>query len=87
MTAEEIRKKIDDLTRRTEAANTKRAEIAGQLQAKKTELMNLIAEIKEAGYDPKNLVEARNQAQQQLEKTIATYEKDLAQVEEALAKF
>lgn len=87
MTADEIKKKIEDLQKRTEVVVKKKATFGGQLQAKKEELAALIKEIKAAGYDPKNLVSERDKAQKELEEMISTYETDLTQVEDALAVY
>lgn len=87
MTPEELRKKIDDLSKRTEAANTKKSTLSGRLQAKKEELAQLIVEIKAAGYDPKTLREERDKVQTQLTEMIQTYESDLVAVENALASY
>lgn len=87
MTADEIKKKIEDLQKRTDVVVKKKAAFGGQLQAKKEELAALIKEIKAAGYDPKNLVSERDRAQKELEAMISTYETDLVQVEDALAGY
>jgi len=87
MTPEELRKKIDDLSKRTEAANTKKSTLSGRLQAKKEELAQLIVEIKAAGYDPKTLREERDKVQTQLTEMIQTYEADLVAVENAHASY
>ena len=87
MTPEELRKKIDDLTKRTEVVNTKKSNLNGKLQVKKEELAQLIVEIKAAGYDPKTLREERDKVQAQLTDMIASYETDLAAVESALAGY
>lgn len=87
MTPDEIKKKIDDLQRRTDAVATKKANFGGQLQAKKQELADLIKEIKAAGYDPKSLVSERDKAQTELEQMISVYETDLVQVETSLASY
>lgn len=86
-TPEEIKKKIDDLARRTDAVNRKKSELLGLLQAKKDELAALVKEIKAAGLDPKNLTAERDKAKADLESMIESYEKDLAATEKALAAY
>lgn len=86
-TPEEIKKKIDDLARRTDAVNRKKSELLGLLQAKKDELAALVKEIKAAGLDPKNLTAERDKAKADLESMIEAYEKDLAATEKALAAY
>lgn len=87
MTTDEIKKKIDELSKRTDIAAKKKATVTGQLQAKKEELADLVKEMKAAGIDPKNLVNERDRAQKELEEMLTAYEKDLAQVETALASY
>lgn len=84
---DQIRAKIDELRERHAEANSKRDKLHGQLEAKKEELLALSAEIKEAGYDPKNLKKERDAAQAELATLVAAFEKDLAAVEAALAEF
>jgi uncharacterized protein YoxC len=87
MNTEEIKKKIDELQKRTDTVVKKKAAFGGQLQAKKEELATLVSEIKAAGYDPKTLVTERDRAQAELLAMIETYETDLARAEDALALF
>lgn len=87
MTPEEMKKKIDELSRRTQEVRAKKAGLKGQLQAKREELDRLIKEIKAAGYDPKKLKEERDKKKAEVEAAIASFEKDLSEVEAALAKF
>jgi len=86
-TPEEIKAKIADLQTRHEAVTTRRASLGGQLHAKKEELATIIQEVREAGYDPKNLPGERDKAQQELEDLIEEFEQKLAAVEEALSAF
>jgi uncharacterized protein YoxC len=86
-TPDELKKKIDDLAKRTEAVNKKKAELTGLLQAKKDELATLIKEIKAAGLDPKTLGASREKARTDLEAEIDAYEKDLKATEQALAAY
>lgn len=87
MTPDELRKKIDDLAKRTEAVNTKKSNLSGKLQAKKEELAQLVLEIKAAGYDPRTLREERDKVQTELTEMIKTYESDLVSVEQALSSY
>jgi SMC interacting uncharacterized protein involved in chromosome segregation len=86
-TPEELKKKIEDLAKRTDTVNKKKSELVGLLQAKKDELANLIKEIRAAGLDPKNLSAEREKAKTDLEAMISTYEKDLLATEQALAAY
>jgi chromosome segregation ATPase len=87
MTPDEIKKKIDDLQKRTDAVATKKAQFGGQLQAKKEELAALIKEIKAAGYDPKTLVGERDKAKAELEQMLGEYESDLTKTESAFSAY
>ncbi len=84
---DQIKQKLDELTRRYGTASKKRAEFQGQLQAKKQELMTLKAEIEAAGFDPKNLKKERDALETELVTLLSTFEKELAEVEAALAAF
>jgi len=87
LTPEDLKKKIDDLSRRTDVASKKKAQLEGQLTQVKENLADLISEIKAAGYDPKTLSAERDKAEAQLLKEIADYETKLANVESALAEY
>lgn len=87
MTPEDLKKKVDDLIRRTDSFNKKKAGVGGQLEAKKEELAALITEIRQAGHDPKNLASERDKAEQTLTEMVVTYEKDLQAAEQAIAVF
>lgn len=87
MTPEELRKKIEDLSKRTDVVNTKKSTLSGKLQAKKEELAQLIVEIKAAGYDPKTLRQERDKVQAELTDLVTSYESDLVAVETALAGY
>ena len=87
MTPDELRRKIDDLAKRTETVNNKKATQSGKLQARKDELAALITEVRAAGYDPKTLREERDKAQATLVEMVKDYETKLVAVETALASY
>jgi len=87
MTPDEIKRKIDDLQKRTDAVAKKKAQFSGQLQAKKEELAALIKEVKAAGYDPKTLVGDRDRAKAELEQMLGDYESELTKTEAAFTAF
>jgi chromosome segregation ATPase len=87
MSPEEIKRKIDDIQKRYDSAVQKRAGVSGQLQAKREELAAIIQEIKTAGYDPKTLASDRDEAERVLVTKVAEYEKQLSEIETALAPF
>jgi len=84
---EALQNKLGDLTKRLTKVTEKKAGLRGQLEAKKQELVDLIEEIKAAGYDPKKLKEERDKKAAELQTMMASFEKELAEVEEALASF
>jgi len=84
---DELKRKVDDLLRRHGEVTQKKAELRGQLEAKKAELVSLGNEIKAAGFDPRKLKEQRDQAEQDLETLVRSFEQDLKEVEQALAAF
>ena len=85
--ADEVETKVKDLMTRHASVLQRKAALSGQLQAKKEELVALVAEIKAAGYDPKNLSEECKKAKADLEVAVASFETDLIGVEKALAVF
>ena len=87
MTPDDIRRKIEDLQARHAAVTAKKNSLGGQLQAKKDELAALIVEIRAAGYDPKKLIAEKEKAQQELEAMLLDFEKNLGEVERALAAY
>ena len=87
MPDDDIKKKIEALQRRWTAASQEKAGLEGQLRAKKEELAAVVKEIREAGYDPKNIARERDQAREELEKIIAQVETELTEIETALAAF
>jgi len=84
---DQYKQRLDDLTRRFNAAGKKRSEYRGQLEAKKDELVALKREIEAAGFDPKNLRKERDKLEAELVANMDTFEKELAEVETALAAF
>ena len=84
MTPDEIKKRVESALARTDAANQAKANLGGQLQAKKDELAALVKEIRAAGYEPKTLAAARDKIQAELEVMILEYEKKLDAVETAI---
>lgn len=87
MTPDEIKSKIEGLQKRYNAVVQTKAGLAGQLQAKKEELATIVQEIRAAGYDPKKLSEERDRVKQELEDQISKLDKELTEVETALAAF
>ena len=87
MSPEELRQKVEGLLKRADAVNKRKASLSGQLEAKKTELANLVDEIRAAGYDPKNIVAERDRVQQELEAQVAAFEQNLVAAETAITQF
>jgi septal ring factor EnvC (AmiA/AmiB activator) len=87
MALDDIKTKIDALQKRYNAVVQEKAGLTGQLKAKKEELASIVKEIKDAGYDPKNLTQERDRVKSELEGMIATLDSELTEVEAALAAF
>jgi chromosome segregation ATPase len=84
---EQLKAKVDELTRRHDAVGSTKSRLKGQLDAKKQELLELSQEIKAAGYDPKKLKEERDKVQSELKSMIKSFENDLVEVEQSMALF
>lgn len=84
---DQIKQRVDELTRRFNSAAEKRSKYRGQLEAKKEELVALKQEIEAAGLDPKNLKKARDQLETELLSLMDAFDKELVEVETALATF
>lgn len=84
---DQIKQRVDELTRRFNAASKKKAEFRGQLEAKKEELVALKHEIEAAGFDPKNLKKEKDRLETELVNLMDGFEKELVEVETALAAF
>lgn len=86
-TTEEIKKRIDQLSKRHAAASEKRTKLAGKLEEKKAELVKLKKEIEDAGYQPKNLKAERDRLEAELLELMETFDQELTQVEESLEEY
>ena len=78
---------IDKLKKRQEAARDKKGRLAGQLEAAKQRFMEIVAKVKEAGYDPRTLRDTVAEKEQELTERVAAFEVTLTDVEEQLATF
>lgn len=87
MALDQIKQRVEALTKRHAAASKKKSELKGQLEAKKQELVELKKEIEAAGFDPKNLKEEKTRLESELVEMIDAFEKELAEVEQALAAY
>lgn len=85
MHSDEIRKRVERALQRKDTVDQNKAALGGQLQAKKEELAALVKEIRDAGYEPKNLAQARDKVQAELEAMIVSFEKELDTAETAIA--
>ena len=84
---DEIKKRIEALQRRHTQAQQRKAGAAGQLQARKDELASIVQEIRDAGYDPKQITQLREQAEAELLTEIEKYEAALTEIETVLNGF
>lgn len=81
-----LQKQVEDLSRRHKAAASKKAELKGRLEAKKQELVALGEEIRNHGYDPKNLKAEKERVEAELKAELKAFEEELTAVEQALAE-
>ena len=84
---DQIKARLADLERRHKAVGSKKTKLQGQLEAKKQELVSLKDEIEAAGYDPKSLKQEKARVEQTLIQDMDAFEKDLKEVEAAIASF
>lgn len=84
---QEIQRKIEDLQKRHSAVVQKKASVTGQLEAKKQELAAIVQEIRDAGYDPKQIGQERDRVKAELEGLIQKLDQELTEVESSLATF
>lgn len=84
---DEIRQRVAKIHKRRDKANDDRSRLNGILDTKKQELAALVAEITEAGYDPKRLKETRDIALAELQTACEQSEKDLDVVEESIRQY
>ena len=82
---DQLKQRLDELTRRYNTAGKKRSEYRGQLEAKKEELVSLKREIEAAGFDPKNLKQDHDRLKGEVVSLMDVFEKELSEVETALA--
>ena len=80
---DQIQARVEELTRRHNAAASKQSKLSGILEGKKQELLRLRQEIVDAGFDPKTLREEQVRLKDELEKLMAKFDAELAVVERA----
>lgn len=80
---EQIQARVDDLTKRHNAASTKQSKLGGVLEEKKQELLRLKQEIVAAGFDPKTLRDEKVRLEAELELLITKFDSELTDVERA----
>lgn len=84
---DELRSKIDNLQQRHEKVLKRKAELSGELKARKEELSALIKEIKDAGFNPNTIADDKARAQKELEDLMVEFERNLTDAEGALASY
>jgi chromosome segregation ATPase len=84
---DQIRARLADLEKRYATCNTRKSKLQGQLEAKKQELLALKEEIEAAGFNPRQLKQAMETAKKDLVTKMEEFERNLVQVEQAIADF
>lgn len=75
-----------ELNENLKTLTEKKIRLEEQFNSKKKDLTDLVQEIKEAGYDPRKLGEVIKEKEDNLQKAIGTFEKDLQKVSEQLTE-
>lgn len=84
---DQIKARLDDLTKRFKVVTGKKGNLSGLLQGKREELATLKKEIEAAGLDPKDLKNKREELRTEVVTLMDTFEKQLEQVEQAFEAF
>jgi chromosome segregation ATPase len=84
---DKLQEKMASLSSRHARVLRRKAELGGELKSKKDELTSLVKEIQDAGYNPKTLVEDRDNAQRELETLIEKFEEELVAAETILEDY
>jgi chromosome segregation ATPase len=84
---DQIKARLADLEKRHAACSSRKSKLEGQLDAKKQELVALKEEIEAAGYNPRQLKQAMEKAKKDLVDAMDSFERDLTEVEQAIASF
>lgn len=78
--------KFENLTKKQRMLEEKKIRLEEQYNNKKEALLELIKEIKEAGYNPKELGEIINKKEKELSEKIAQFEKELEDLSNKIAE-
>ena len=80
---EQLQARVEDLTRRHQAAATKQTKLGGVMEEKRQELLRLKQDIVSAGFDPKTLREDKARLEAELVQLMDKFETELVVVERA----
>jgi chromosome segregation ATPase len=86
-TITQLKQRVENALARHAKVNRKRDELRGQLEARKKELVEIGEEIQAAGFDPRQLKQQRDQAHEDLQELLVSFEQDMQEVESALEEF
>jgi chromosome segregation ATPase len=84
---DQIKARLADLEKRYATAKSKKSKLQGQLEAKKQELVALKEEIEAAGYNPRQLKQAMAKTEKDLVAAMDDFDRNLQEVETAIASF
>lgn len=87
LSPDKLQERVQALSTRYKSVVRRKTELGGELKAKKDELVDLVNEIKSAGYNPKTLVDDRNNAQKDLEELCDVFEAGLTESEKILSEY
>lgn len=83
----QVRERVEELTRRHQAASERKSKLTGKLEEKRSELAKLVKEVEAVGLNPKELKAERARLEEELSELMDTFEKELSQVETALDEY
>jgi uncharacterized protein YceH (UPF0502 family) len=87
LSPDQIKSKLEEIQKRHARVLKLKAEKSGELKARREELALLLKEIKEAGYDPKELVKERDKVQGELEAMLKEVDEKIVEVEKSLSAY
>ena len=82
----DLTKRITEIQQKSQSLNEKKIRLQERLRSEKKKLTDLVKQIKEKGYDPKDLKKIKEQKEQELDKSLKTIEETLIKAEEILSE-
>jgi len=80
----DLSEQITQIQQKSKEINEKKIRLQERLRAEKKKLSTLLKQIKEAGYDPKNLQQIKEQKEKELNETLEIVQQKISKSEEIL---